>query len=588
MKNKAVLFMSLLTALSLNGCKLIIQDSLSSVSSSSNYINNSSSIDSSSKNEVNNDYVKINDVREKAEVGEIVTIRGVVVKHNYTGQSTPYITGFWIADDSGSIYIYGENSAKSVSEGNKVVVKGTKGFYIPNNDTGAAISMNYTGMMQLTNPEILENDGKHNEIPSNAITETTIAEINKIPLSTNISGNIYKVRGSYSRVAQSDFVNYYLNDFNKVDSIMAYTQSNGKDYKWTDGYDGKNVEMLIIVSLAKPGVNSWRMCPVAFLSDDIKVSDEEEATYAAQRVLSKFSSTYDVDTLVEISKEEEKLSGSEVSITSTSNNVKVTESNNILNVNILTSTLGKFEITVTVKYKTVTISLNKEIEIVKKSDYDTMKISEVKTKDDGIIVTIEAVVAKITYKSSMTKQGLFLVDDSSSIFAYFGTSVASQLENVEEGNKIVLKAKVDHYIKNADNASNENYSGDFQLTNGEILNIDSNIYDIPVSSYSDSTVTTIASTKPENNITGNIYKVRAIVVKNVSTYATSYNLKEVNDLVPSGTTAASIPLYSQNSGNDFKWLDEYEGEEVTILVGVQNLNLKASGSFYRCCPIKVL
>lgn len=583
MKNKKIIMLSLFSSIVLGGCKInIINVNNTNSSNISNTITDSETIN----NQI--DITKIKDLRDEKNTGEIVTIKGVVVKHNYTDQSTPYITGFWIADETGSIYIYGEKSAKTVQEGNLVTVKGTKGFYIPNNDTGAAISMNYTGMMQLTNPEILDNDGKKNEIPSSAITETTISEINKIPLSINISGNIYKVKGSYSRVAQSDFVNYYLNDFNKVDSIMAYTQSNGKDYKWTDGYDGKNVEMLIIISLAKPGVNSWRMCPVAFLNDDIKVSDEDEATYAAQRVLSKFSSTYNVDTLVEIPKEEEKLSGSEVSITSTSNNVLVTENNNILNVNILTSTLGKFEITVTVKYKTATISLNKEVEIIKKSDFETISISEVKNKEDGTIVTIEAVVAKVTYKSSMTKQGLFLVDDSSSIFAYFGTSIASQLENVEEGNKIVLKAKVDHYIKNATNALNENYSGDFQLSNGEILNIDSNVYEIPVTSYSNSTVTTIALTKPENNITGNIYKVRAIVVKNVSTNATSYNLKEVNDLVPSGTTAASIPLYSQNSGNDFKWLDEYEGEEVTILVGVQNLNLKASGSYYRCCPIKVL
>lgn len=448
--------------------------------------------------------------------------------------------------------------------------------------------MNYSGMMQLISPEILENDNANSEIPQSAISEIKISELNKIPLSTNISGNIYKVKGSYSRVAQSDFVNYYLNDFNKVDSIMAYTQSNGKDYKWTDEYAGKNVEMLIIVSLAKPGVNSWRMCPVSFLNDDIIVSDEEEATYAAQRVLSKFNNTYNVDTVVEIAKEEEKLSGSLVNITSSSSSAIITEVNNILNVNISASTLGKFTLTVTVKYQTATISLDKEIEIIKKSNYETILLSEARNKEDGTIVTIEAIVAKITYKSSMTKQGLFLVDNSGSIFAYFGTSVASQLEKVEEGYKIVLKAKVDHYIKNADNASNENYSGDFQLSDGEILNIDSNIYDIPSSSYTDSTITTIATTKPENNITSNIYKVKAIVNKNVNTYATSYDLKEVNDLVPSGSTAASIPLYSQNSGNDFKWLDEYIGKEVTILVGVQNLNLKSSNSFYRCCPIQIL
>lgn len=57
-----------------------------------------------------------------AEVGDSITIEGVVVKHVYTGQTTPFITGFYIADETGCIYIYGEDTANSVSVGNKLIL----------------------------------------------------------------------------------------------------------------------------------------------------------------------------------------------------------------------------------------------------------------------------------------------------------------------------------------------------------------------------------------------------------------------------------------------------------------------------------
>lgn len=79
----------------------------------------------------------------------------MVVAYNYTGQSTPYITGFWLADQTDKIYIYGEDVAKSVQPGNKVTVLGTKAYYIPQNDAGSAAAINYKGMVQLTSPSLL-------------------------------------------------------------------------------------------------------------------------------------------------------------------------------------------------------------------------------------------------------------------------------------------------------------------------------------------------------------------------------------------------------------------------------------------------
>lgn len=525
--------------------------------------------------------ITIKEFRESTNTGEEATIKGVVVKHNYTGQQVPYKTGFWIADETGSVYIYGENSSKKVEEGNLVTVKGIKGYYIPQNDLGAASSLNYDGMMQLSSPEILENDNGNNEIPKSAIIESSVEEISKIPLNTNITGNIYRVQGRYSVSPATGFTNYYINDLNRVDSLLAYTQSNGMDYEWTTSYDDKTVDMLIIVSLAKPGTNSWRFCPVKFINDEYVVSDELEAKYASKRVLSNFADTYDVDTLVSIAKEDEYLPGSRVEITSTSDQISVNENGENLEVNISASTLGKITISAKVTYNDAEYTSSKEIEIIKKSEYETISIAEARTKNDDEEVTLEAVVACVTYKSNMVKQGLFLADETGSMFAYFGTSLLESIENIENGHKIVIKGKIAHYIKNSDNAKNEGYAGDFQLSDGVILNHDTNVYDIPEGSYVETTIKEIAATKPSTNLSGNMYKVKAKVVKNTG-YATSYSLYDVED------NSSSLPLYSQVSANDFKWLEEYASQEVTIIVGVQNLNLKASGSFWRGCPIKVI
>ena len=525
--------------------------------------------------------ITIKEFRDSTNTGEEATIKGVVVKHNYTGQQVPYKTGFWIADETGSVYIYGKDSSEKVKEGNLVTVKGIKGYYIPQNDTGAAASLNYDGMMQLSSPEILENDNGNNEIPASAIKESSVEEISKIPLNTNITGNIYRVQGRYSVSPATGFTNYYINDLNRVDSLLAYTQSNGMDYAWTSSYDGKTVDMLIIVSLAKPGTNSWRFCPVEFINDEYVVSNELEAKYASERVLSNFADTYDVDTLVSVAKEDEYLPGSRVEITSTSEQISVNENGENLEVNISTSTLGKITISAKVTYNDAEYTSSKEIEIVKKSEYETISIAEARTKNDDEEVTLEAVVACVTYKSNMVKQGLFLADETGSMFAYFGTSLLESIENIENGHKIVIKGKIAHYIKNADNAKNEGYAGDFQLSDGVILNHDTNVYDIPEGSYVETTIKEIADTKPSTNLSGNMYKVKAKVVKNTG-YATSYSLYDVED------NSASLPLYSQVSANDFKWLEEYASQEVTIIVGVQNLNLKPSGSFWRGCPIKVI
>ena len=588
---KSLLFFALLCTLAACGGNSSSSSSKQSVpqaptsTSSTPVVSSSSSLSSSSSStsSVDDLYDKVEYVRNELSEGEVATVRGVVVKHNYTGQSTPYITGFWLADKTGSIYVYGEEVAKSVEVGNTVVVKGAKAYYIPQNDQGAAASVNYKGMLQLTLPEILENDHLTTGTPStSAITFTTVKDILEIPLTEDITGQIFCVKGRWSKVTPADFTNYYLNDLNRVDSIMAYTQSNGKDYAWTDAYDGKTVEMFIIVSLGKPGVGAWRMCPVSFIDDNVQVSAQEEANYAAERLLNEFADTYNTETTVTFAKEDEFLAGSNRTISSSSNQITVNNGETENSVVISASELGKITIEASVTFDGATGTATKEIEIVEKPKVPSTPIAEVKEMEDGSEVTIEAVVAKVTYKSSMTPQGLFLADETGTILLFCGTEYMPLIADINEGYKVIVRAKLTRYIKNADNATNAEYTGDIQLVEPEILNVDTNIFEIPTTSYTESSITEIMNTLPSTNISSSMFIVKAKVIKNVNTYATSYNLAEVDG------GAASLPLYSQNSGNDFKWLDEYEGQEVTIIVAVQNLNLKASGSHWRGLPIKVI
>lgn len=581
---KSVLFLTLLCTVGLTACNNAgNSSSVSSKVSTSSTSASSTIISSSTSTSIDEQYDKVADVREYFGEGELATIKGVVVKHNYTGQGTPYITGFWVADKTGCIYVYGEEIAKSVEVGNTVVVKGAKAYYIPDTDSGSAAATNYKGMLQLTYGTILENDGKTTGLPhSDAITTTTVAEINKIPLTTDITGNIYKVKGRWSKVTPGDYTNYYLTDLNREDQIMAYTQSNGKDYAWTDENDGKTVEMLIIVSLGKPGVGKWRMCPISFLDTEVVVSAQEEAQYAVGRLLNEFADTYNTDTEVTFAVEDEYLAGSTRSITSTSEQITVTTGEVENTVVISASNLGKITLEASVTFDGVTATGTKEIEIVEKPKVETDTIAEARTMADGEVVTLEAVVAKVTYKSSMTPQGLFLTDETGSMFAYFGSSEQAAIADIQDGNKVIIKGTLTHYIKNAENATAENYAGDFQLTEPEIIDVNTNVNEIPTTSYTESTITEIVGTAPSTNITGLIYKVSAKVVKNETQWATSYDLVEVDG----GTVY--LPLYSQNSGKDFAWLDAYANTEVTVLVGVQNLNLKSSGSYWRGCPIQII
>lgn len=513
-----------------------------------------------------------------------VVITGVVSSFVYTGQSTPYITGMYVADDTGCIYVYGEDQAKSVSLNNEVVVKGYKTYYIPATDTGSAASMNYKGALQLTSPVILKNNGGTHEVPTSAITVTnTLSTISEVPLTTDITGNLYQIQGRIIRVEGTGFTNYYLQDLNRVDSLLVYTQCNGLDFAYLDAYDGKAVSILLNVILAKPGVNAWRIYPTRQV-EEITITDAQEVAYGLERAKDDIDDEFADEVTITFSKTDAVLVDMTRTITSTDPNISIVENVDDYSISIMIDDLRDADLTITVSYKGLVDSTTKTIHLIGKPEYTAISLHEARSQVDGTLVTIEAVVARLVYKSGSTIPcGAFIVDETDSFFVYNNAEHMVSLEEAVEGNLIAVTGTVTHFIsaENIDKATANNYTGDFQIENITLIYNDNGSHAISGGSIIEKTVQSILETTGSTNLSGTIFKVTGVITKTSSQYYSTYYVKDA-------TQTYSLNVYSQKNGAEFGWLDQYLGTTVTMYLGVQNAKLGASSLTWRVCPIAIL
>lgn len=515
-----------------------------------------------------------------------VVITGVVSSFVYTGQSTPYITGMYVTDSTGCIYVYGENQAKSVSLYSTITVRGTKTYYIPETDTGSASAVNYRGALQLTSPVIFETDADIADIPETAITESdTLMTISDIPLSTDITGNLYRLEGRIRRVPGSGFVNYYLEDLNRIDSFLVYTQCNGKDFEYLDEYDGKAVSILVNVILGKPGVNAWRIYPTTQV-EEIVVTDEQELDYGLYRAQLDIPDSFSEDVTITFNKVDAILPDMTRSIVSSHPNIAITENEDDFSISITIDSEYQINtnVTITVSYKGLEDSVFKPIGLVWKPAYEAITLAEARGEPDGSEVTIEAIVARFVFKSgSNIPMGAFIIDDTGSLFIYNDSNHMSSLLTVQEGNLIAATGTINHYISdsNTAKAAANNYSGDFQLENITLIHNDNGYHSVLSDAIEETTVQAITQTTGSTNLSGTIFEVTGVITKTVSPYYSTYYVKDT-------TQTYSLNVYSQKNGSEFGWLDDYLDTEVTLYLGIQNAKLSDTSLSWRVCPIAIL
>ena len=143
------------------------------------------------KQEVDPSEYKLMSVKDArtAEVGTKLQLEGVVAFVTYAFGFNP--NGFYLVDETGSIYVYGSNTAQQVQVGNKVKVAAEKTYYVNPDESYYASQYGYQGACQVQNPILLENDNQKTDFNKTWIKESSVKEILDTDLSNNITSDIF-------------------------------------------------------------------------------------------------------------------------------------------------------------------------------------------------------------------------------------------------------------------------------------------------------------------------------------------------------------------------------------------------------------
>lgn len=213
-------------------------------------------------------------------------------------------------------------------------------------------------------------------------------------------------------------------------------------------------------------------------------------------------------------------------------------------------------------------------------DYTEMTIGEAREAAVDSLVKVTGVVSRITFASGMKPNGFIIVGDNSSIYVYdnqIATAVAI-------GNKITLLAKKTMFIasKEASSAKKFGYKGACQLVDGHLLSNDESTNDLDLSFAQEKTVKEVIETSPSANITSLIYHSNALI-KRVQKEGQNFVNYYIDDL--DGKTGSYV--YTACDGNDFAWMDQYDGKICSVYYTALNAKSTSTGVLFRFLPIKI-
>lgn len=213
------------------------------------------------------------------------------------------------------------------------------------------------------------------------------------------------------------------------------------------------------------------------------------------------------------------------------------------------------------------------------SEYAEMTIAEAREAAVDTKVLISGTVARITYATGMKPSGAYIVDETNSIYIY-DADLASQ---VKIGNKITVLGSKTYWILSDEqnNANKFGYGGCCQIEDAVLYENDNASNDIDFSWCEEKSVKDILEIPVTENVTTTIFKTNALVKKVPGNGFTNYYFFDLD-----GNTGAYT--YTQNNGNDFSWLDKFDGKICTVYLSPMNAKSTASDCFFRFLPIEVI
>lgn len=518
------------------------------------------------------DYVEmtIKDARE-AEVGKLVKLTGVVSQITYAFGQVP--NGFFLVDNTSSIYVYGSEVTGNVKEGNTVTVIGEKTYYVLDSEKANAEKFGYDGCCQIQNVSLIENDKQVSEYDKSWIQETTIKDIIDTPITENITTLIYKVNGLISKAEGTGFTNYYINDIDGKTGTYTYTACNGSDFAWLDQYDGKICTVYVTAINAKSTSTGcfWRFLPIEVIDDGYTFNLDDAAEYAlkyhvVEQFLNEYTANPELELITKVDNELIGVSGVEISYSSSNTNVAYFETVDgkvIFN----TKESGTATITVTATYGDITATKEIELTVSKPITYDSITVLEAINTADDTEVIVKGIVM-----SSLVNQNGFYLNDGTGVIAVVLAN-ADDLDLISLGNEVIIKGTKDHKVK-------DGYTGKGQINiyNSELLVNNYGNHEYDTSTFiTGKTVNDLYNLSINEDHSTDVYIIEGIVKFNVSAYYTNVSITNEDGSV-------SLTLYS-SSAAQYSFLEAFAGQKVTLEIAACNWNSK---TYYATCVVSVI
>ena len=510
----------------------------------------------------------IADARETA-LGTKVSVTGVVARITYANGMKP--SGVYLIDGTNSIYVYDGDIAGQVSIGNKITVLGSKDYWVLDTESNNANKHGYKGCCQISDAVLYENDKATNEIDFSWCEELTVKEILNIPVTENVTTTTFKTNALVKKVPGNGFVNYYFFDIDGETGAYTYTQCNGNDFAWLDEFDGKICTVYLSPMNAKSTSSDcyFRFLPVAVYDEGFEFDLTKTPEFVMEyHCVDQFLSTYTGNPLKELatSVSSDLLGFENAAISYESDNESVvyftTEATGAVVLNCQGN--GTANVTITVTYgeytctKTITITVDAPVTV------DYLTIEEAIASTVGETISVKGIVGP----SLVNKDGFYLVDESGVLAIVVNDS--SVWEGLAIGQEVIIEGTRDKF--------NSGSKG-FGVTCVTSATVKVNYYgqhEYSTASFiTDKTLDDFYALNADEDHSTEVYVAKGSIVVEETAYYTNIKL-----VTPNGQ---KVTLYS-SSANQYSWLKQFAGEEITVEIVPCNWNGK---SYYAGCVIAV-
>ena len=501
-------------------------------------------------------------------LGTKVRVSGVVARITYANGMKP--SGVYIVDGTNSIYVYDGDIAGQVAIGNKITVLGEKDYWVLETESNAANKHGYKGCCQISSATLYENDKATNEIDFTWCEELTVKEMLNIPVTENVTTTTFKTNALVKKVPGNGFVNYYFFDLDGNTGAYTYTQCNGNDFAWLDEFDGKICTVYLSPINAKSESSDcyYRLLPVAvidegYVFDTVNTPEHIVEYYGVDQFLSKYTGNPLLELVTSVSSELLGFENATLSYASSNESVVYfTEENGKVILNCGEN--GTATVTITGTYGEYTHSVTVEITVHTPVASEGMTVEAAIGTAVGETVKVEGIVGP----SLVNRDGFYLIDETGVLAIVVNDS--SVWEGLAIGQKVVVEGKRDKF-----NSGNSGY-GVTCLTSARIAINYYGSHDYSTESFiTDKTLDDFYTLDANEDHSTEVYVAKGTIVLQETAYYSNIKLQSPN--------GKQITLYS-SSANQYNWLKEFAGQEITVEIVPCNWNGK---TYYAGCVIAV-